>query len=137
MKTNHHPRGVLALALAATLCTFTPGLLAQSSQAPNQQQQPDQQQPDQQQPNQQQPDQAQPNPQQPDQAQPDQQQSKTFEGKITKLQDGKFALVTGQTPQGQMVGHFLDDQDKASQYEGKQVKVTGTLETASNTIHVS
>ena len=36
-----------------------------------------------------------------------------------------------------MAGHFLDDQDSAKKYEGKQVKVTGTLETASNTIHVT
>jgi len=54
-----------------------------------------------------------------------------------KLQDGKFALVTGQTAQGQVSGHFLDDQDNAKKYEGKQVKVTGTLEVASNTIHVT
>jgi hypothetical protein len=112
MKRILHPGGVLALILAATLFAFTPGLTAQNSQTANQQ---GQQQPDQQQP----------------------QQSKTFEGKIIKLQDGKFALVTGQTPQGQMTGHFLDDQDNASKYEGKQVKVTGTLEEASNTIHVA
>jgi hypothetical protein len=54
-----------------------------------------------------------------------------------KLQDGKFAMVTGQTAQGQVSGHFLDDQDSAKKYEGKQVKVTGTLEAASNTIHVT
>jgi hypothetical protein len=119
MKRNLYLRGMLAVVLAATLCAFTPGSLAQSGQEA---QPPAQQQPDQQQPNQQ---------------QPDQQQSKTFEGKILKMQDGKFALVTGQTPQGQMAGHFLDDQDGASKYEGKQVKVTGTLEEASNTIHVT
>ena len=124
MKRNLYLRGMLAVVLAATLCAFTPGSLAQSGQE------------------------AQPPAQSNrvintgpadriSRTQPDQQQSKTFEGKILKMQDGKFALVTGQTPQGQMAGHFLDDQDGASKYEGKQVKVTGTLEEASNTIHVT
>ena len=31
---------------------------------------------------------------------------------------------------------MLDDARKASQFEGKKVKVTGTVDTASNTIHV-
>jgi hypothetical protein len=129
MKRNHYLKGTLATSLVATLCAFTPGLPAQSGQ--------EAQPPAQQQPNQQAPDQQQPNQAQPSEPQPDQQQNKTFEGKIMKLQDGKFALVTGQTAQGQMAGHFLDDQDIASKYEGKQVKVTGTLEEASNTIHVT
>ena len=129
MKTNHYLRGTLATSLVATLCAFPLGLSAQSGQ--------EAQPPAQQQPNQQTPDQQQPNQAQPSEPQQDQQQSKTFEGKILKLQNGKFALVTGQTPQGQMAGHFLDDQDTASKYEGKQVKVTGTLEEASNTIHVA
>ena len=128
MKISHHPAGALALTLATALFACTPSLLAQNSQEtapPAQQQQPDQKQA--------QPDQGQ-------QAQPDQQdqqQNKTFQGKIVKLQSGKFALVTGQTAEGQMSGHFLDDQDNAKKYEGKQVTVTGTLEMASNTIHVT
>jgi len=120
MKIGHHPAGTLALTLATALFAYTPGLYAQSGQEATppgqQQQQPDQQQPDRQQ---------------------DQQQSKTFQGKILKLQNGKFALVTGQTAEGQMSGHFLDDQTNAQKYEGKQVTVTGTLEIASNTIHVT
>jgi hypothetical protein len=32
--------------------------------------------------------------------------------------------------------YMLDDAQKASQYEGKKVKVTGTVDAASNTIHV-
>ena len=32
--------------------------------------------------------------------------------------------------------YMLDDAQKASQYEGKKVKVTGTVDVASNTIHV-
>ena len=54
-----------------------------------------------------------------------------------KLQDGELALVTGQTTDGHIAGHRLDNQDEAKKYEGKQVKVTGTLEVASNTIHVT
>jgi hypothetical protein len=64
-------------------------------------------------------------------------QSKTFTGKIVKLQSGQYALVTGQTPEGKLAGHFLDDQDQAKKYEGKQVTVTGTFDVASNTIHVT
>jgi hypothetical protein len=108
MKTSNHLKGAIPLLITAALCAFTPGPLAQNSNAQ-------------------------------DQAPPQQsdQQSKTFAGKIMKLENGKYALVTGQTPQGQMSGHFLDDQDQAKKYEGKQVKVTGTLEIASNTIHVT
>ena len=109
MKRFHHPASVLAPILATALFAFAPGLSAQDGQEANP----------------------------PSQRQQDQRQSKTFEGKIAKLDDGKYALVTGQTPQGQMAGHFLDDQDSAKKYEGKQVKVTGTLETESNTIHVT
>jgi len=85
------------------------------------------------------PPQTQAQPSQPDQAQPQQdtQESKTFAGKIMKLQNGNFALVTGQTPQGQPAGHFLDNQEEAKKFEGKQVTVVGTLELASNTIHVT
>jgi hypothetical protein len=108
MNRRHHPGEAVALILAAALCVFSPGLFAQSSDnAP--QQAPAQ----------------------------TQQQSKTYAGKIMKLQNGKFALVTGQTAQGQLSGHFLDDQDDAAKYEGKEVKVTGTLDVASNTIHVT
>jgi Protein of unknown function (DUF5818) len=119
MKRTHHPTDVLAPILATAMLAFTPNVLAQAGQESNP---PAQRQPDQQQPSQQ---------------PPDQQQSKTFQGKIMKLGNGKYALVTGQTPQGQMSGHFLDDQDTAKKYEGKQVTVTGTLEVASNTIHVT
>jgi hypothetical protein len=31
---------------------------------------------------------------------------------------------------------MLDDAQKASQFEGKKVRVTGTVDVASNTIHV-
>lgn len=130
MKRDHRSTGPLALTLAAALCALTPGLPAQQNSQdatpPPQQQSPPPEQ------RQNPPDQQQTPP-----GQQDQQQNKTFEGKIMKLQSGQYALVTGQTPSGQMAGHFLDDQEGAKKYEGKQVKVTGTLEVASNTIHVS
>jgi hypothetical protein len=109
MKKSIHPGEALALILAAALCTFTPGLAAQSRDSPPQQ----------------------------GQQQQDQQQNKTFKGKIQKLENGQFALVTGQTPEGQLAGHLLDDQDGAKKYEGKQVTVTGSFDTATNTIHVT
>lgn len=138
MKKIHQPAEALTLLLGAALFAFTPGLQAQQTSPdappPSQQQAPpsEQQQAPPEQGQQAAPGQAAPGQQ--DQAQ---QQSKTFTGKIMKLQNGQFALVTGQTPSGQMAGHFLDDQDNAKKYEGKQVNVTGTLEVASNTIHVT
>jgi hypothetical protein len=108
MKKIHHPRAAAALVLAAALCAFTPGLAAQSSGNA-----------------------------QPGDQQQAQQQSKTFTGKVLKLEGGQFALVTGQTPEGKLAGHFLDNADQAKNYEGKQVTVTGTLDVASNTIHVT
>ncbi len=111
MSRNHHFGWAVPLVLSATLYNFTPGITAQSTGSSPQQDQP--------------------------QRQSSQQESKTFTGKIMKLQNGNFALVTGQTSQGQASGHFLDNQDEAKKYEGKQVTVTGTLELASNTIHVT
>jgi hypothetical protein len=108
MKWNNHP-GAVALLMAATLCAFTPNLPGQDrDNAPQEQQK-----------------------------QGSEQQNKTFTGKIMRLQNGQYALITGQTPQGQASGHFLDNQDDAKKYDGKQVTVTGTLDQASNTIHVT
>ena len=58
-------------------------------------------------------------------------ESKTFNGKIAN-HDGKYTLQgeDGKTYQ-------LDDQDKAKEFDGKSVKVTGTLDEESMTIHVS
>ena len=60
-----------------------------------------------------------------------QDQVQTFTGKIAKSGD-KFVLVD-QTGQGSF---DLDDQQRASQYEGKKVKITGTLDQAKGMIHV-
>ena len=131
-----HPGEALALILASALCVSTPGLAAQSSDNARQQEQPQQ---TQQQPSQQQ---GQPQAQQlgqqeqAPQAQA-QQASQTFAGKIIKLTTGKYALLTGQTPDGKPSGHFLDDQENAQKYDGKQVTVTGTFDEASNMIHVT
>ena len=124
MRINH-PGEALALILASALCVSTPCLAAQSSDNARQQQ-PQTQQPGQQQPAQQQA-----------QQQPAQQANQTFTGKIIKLPTGKFALLTGQTPDGKPSGHFLDDQENAQKYDGKQVTVTGTFDEANNTIHVT
>ena len=58
-------------------------------------------------------------------------QSKTFSGTITKSGDN-FMLNDA----ANKTSYMLDDVQKASQYEGKKVKVTGTVDAASNTIHV-
>ncbi len=110
MKRSNHHGEALAIILGAALCAFTPALLAQSGGNAQE-------------------------PAQPNQTQ--QQQSKTYTGKVQKLPSGQYALVTGQSADGKLSGHFLDDQEKAKQYEGKQVKVTGSFDTSSNTIHVT
>lgn len=74
------------------------------------------------------------------QAQAQQQQppasSQEFTGKIMQLKSGQLALITGKTDKGYS-GHFLDDQNNAKKFVGKDVKVTGTLDTGTNTIHVT
>jgi len=114
-RSKHHGEA-LALILVASLCAFTPGLTAQTQSSGNAQQA---------------------QPQQSQQQQQTPQQANTFTGKIVKLQNGQFALVTGQTPEGKVAGHLLDDQDDAKKFADKQVTVTGTFDTASNTIHVT
>jgi hypothetical protein len=58
-----------------------------------------------------------------------QQESKPFNGTIMK-EKGKLVLKDSTTN----MSYQLDDQDKAKQFEGKQVKVTGKLE--GKVIHV-
>jgi lipopolysaccharide export system protein LptA len=59
------------------------------------------------------------------------QEAKPFSGTIVK-EKGKFVLKDTTTK----MSYQLDDQDKAKQFEGKQVKVTGKLDLDSNLIHV-
>jgi uncharacterized protein YdeI (BOF family) len=64
--------------------------------------------------------------------QPDtEQKTKTFSGTVVKNGD-KFML----SDRASKINYILDDAEKASQFEGKKVKVTGTVDVASNTIHV-
>lgn len=67
-------------------------------------------------------------------AQQDQEKNQTFVGKIVKAKNGQYALLTDEQA-GK--GAFLDDQEKAKEFEGKNVKVTGVLEAAKSLIHVS
>ena len=76
---------------------------------------------------------SQPPPSQPANAQPQPQQpsdARTIIGTIVKDAD-KYVLRTSDKTTYQ-----LDDQDKAKQYEGKKVKITGTLEVNGNTLHI-
>jgi hypothetical protein len=58
-------------------------------------------------------------------------QSRIFSGTI--LRNGDTYVLTDA---GTKTSYVLDDAQKASPYEGKKVKVTGTVDVASNTIHV-
>ena len=58
--------------------------------------------------------------------------ARTFTGKIAKA-DGKYVL----RDTASKTTYMLDDQDKAKDFEGKSVKVTGMLDTQSNTIRVA
>ena len=62
---------------------------------------------------------------------PAQPEAKTFTGTI--LKNGQnFVLSDSATKSS----YTLDNPEKASPYEGKRVKVTGTLDVVSNVIHV-
>jgi Protein of unknown function (DUF5818) len=57
--------------------------------------------------------------------------TQTFTGTITKT-GGDFVL----SDSANKISYTLDDAEKASRFEGKKVKVTGTVDMASNMIHV-
>ncbi len=61
----------------------------------------------------------------------DQEKMKTFTGTISRS-GNQLVLEDTKTK----IAYQLDDQEKVKQYEGKKVKVTGTLDVASNTIRV-
>ena len=71
-----------------------------------------------------------PQQQQADAANP-QQSARSFEGKIAKSGD-KLVLQETST----QTAYQLDDQDKAKQFQGKNVTVTATLDSNTNTLHV-
>ena len=58
-------------------------------------------------------------------------QAKTFTGTVMKNGDN-FVL----SDPSNKTSYMLDDVRKASQFEGKKVKVTGTVDVANNVIHV-
>jgi hypothetical protein len=68
------------------------------------------------------------------QQQPDQKKTETFTGQIIKAPNGQYALLMD--AQGGR-GLYLDDQEKAKEFEGKNVTVTGYLEVAKNLIHIN
>ena len=67
-------------------------------------------------------------------AQQDQQKSQTFLGKIVKATNGRYGLLIDEQS-GK--GVYLDNQEKAKEFEGKNVKVTVVLEAANNLVHVT
>jgi hypothetical protein len=67
-------------------------------------------------------------------AQQENQKTQTIVGKVVKTKTGQFALLTDE--QGGK-GVYLDDQDKVKPFEGKNVKVTGTFDVATNMVHVT
>jgi hypothetical protein len=79
---------------------------------------------------------AQPDPQPEQPASPPLQQqqqpaAQTFSGTIVK-DGGTYVLKVSRDS-----SYRLDDQDKAKQYEGKQVRIAGTLDANTNSIHVT
>ena len=60
-----------------------------------------------------------------------QQSARSFEGKITKMGD-QLVLQEDST----QAAYKLDDQDKAKQFKGRDVKVMATLDASSNMLHV-
>lgn len=58
--------------------------------------------------------------------------AKTYVGRIAQTDDGKYVLVED----GTKIRYLLDDQVKAKQFDGQNVKVTGTYDVASETIRV-
>lgn len=73
-----------------------------------------------------------PEPKAQQQTEPDAQQStaQSISGTIVKV-GGKYVL---ETPDN--LAYQLDDQEKASQYEGKHVKISGTLDRITGILHV-
>ncbi len=113
MKTTKLPRLLLLIALLAGFCLIQPQLNAQQDRPPTAQQpQPDMSS----------------QPATMNQAS----DSQTFTGKITKSGE-KFVLKDSA---GKST-YVLDDQDKAKQFVGQSVQITGTLDAESKTIRIS
>jgi Protein of unknown function (DUF5818) len=61
--------------------------------------------------------------------------AQTFTGTIMK--DGSKKDGTKYVLKSNGMTYQLDDQDKAKQYEGKQVKIVGNLDANNNTLHIA
>lgn len=59
----------------------------------------------------------------------------TFVGRVLRLQNGRYALITGKNGAG-YAGHFLSGTG-FKKYEGKQVQVKGNLNLSTNTVAVT
>ena len=64
--------------------------------------------------------------------QPVEPKSQTFTGTI--IRDGNHFILSDSANK---LSYALDDGKKASEYEGKKVKVTGTMDATGSTIHVT
>src|SRR5271169_4230919 len=117
MNSTKLPKLLMVLALVAGFWLVQPNLNAQQDQPPAQptaqQQQPD------------------PASQPPAMSQTTSGQQ-TFTGKVAKA-GGKFVLKDDASK----ASYVLDDQDKAKQFEGQAVQVTGTLDAQAKTIRIS
>ena len=111
MKKGSLRAGLMVLAFAVALGQFTSALRAKSQKSQDD-----------------------PGAQQGGAQQPDQQQAQTFVGQVVKAKNGQYALLVDKDA-GK--GYYLDDQERARQYDGKNVKVTGTLDIANATIHIA
>jgi uncharacterized protein YdeI (BOF family) len=109
--------------------TGSQGSSTPQTQQPQSQQPPDTQAPEPQQPTQAQP--RQPNQQQNDQAQPSDSSGSEFIGTVVKQGD-KYMFQDAAS--GQM--YDIDHQEQVKKFEGKKVRVHGTLDPSTKTIHV-
>ena len=114
MKKTKLPKLFPMLALVVGLCVVQPSLNAQQDRQPAQQQ----------------PDTANQAAHSSMMGQAGDQQ--TFSGKVAKA-DGKFVLKDTESK----TTYVLDDQDKAKQFDGQEVKVSGSLDPQTKTIRVA
>lgn len=68
---------------------------------------------------------------QPQDSQPQQPTAQAFTGTIAR-NSGKYVLKVSEG-----TAYQIDDQEKARQYEGKQVKIAGSLDAKSNVLHMT
>ena len=107
---------LLVLALVVGMCMILPSLSAQQQEQPSaQQQQPDTS-----------------TQQAPASMMSQTSDEQTFSGRVAKA-GGKFVL----RDTANKATYILDDQDKAKQFEGQEVKVSGSLDAQTRTIRVS